>query len=110
MSDNMLREEPQEIEDWQRGMLAMASRSHVFVAFGDRKVAGKLILLSNHVPALALYRLASPDGEKPWGIENVECCQTVLIFKTRRALDTVRTWLAMADREFEEIEKKEATP
>ena len=109
MSDNMLREEPQEIEDWQRGMLAMASRSHVFVAFGDRKVAGK-ILITPVGPALALYRLTSPDGEKPWGIENVECCETVLIFKTRRALDTVRTWLAMADREFEEIEKKEATP
>jgi hypothetical protein len=109
MSDNMLREEPQEIEDWNRGMLAMASRAHGIVIFGDRKVAGKM-LVAGDGPALAFYRLSSPDGEKPWGIENVECCETMLVFKTRRALDTVRAWLAVADREFEAMEKKAGTP
>jgi hypothetical protein len=92
-----------ELADWKAGTLEMAKRAHTQLMFGEKKVCGQIVIAGG-MPALGLYRMTNPSTAQPWGIENVECCQVVLIFKTRECLDAVRGWLAEVDGEFDNIQ------
>jgi hypothetical protein len=105
MNKTLLLEEPQEAADWTEGMIRMVNNPRSLLVFGDRRSFGKIFNCDQGGFTLGIFRLKDPDGAHPWGVENVAGCETVMWFKTREALDTVRSWLAKMDTAFLEAEK-----
>ncbi len=106
MTNDAMVEPDRELADWKAGTLEMAKNAHTMLMCGEKKVCAEIFRVGD-MPALGFYRMTNPSTAQPWGIENVECCQAVLIFKSRGALDVVRGWLAHVDREFDAKAREE---